>query len=141
MYSVATGFEGGAQNAHRAAPERVGLLKISHPLDTSKYCFIWLKSSADVTEADPGAIDVPHAQLSAEALRGVIESFVLREGTDYGEHEYSLEEKVGHVMRQLQRGEARIVFDPHTESIQILMRRDAPDGPDGPDALTRKSPR
>ncbi len=88
-----------------------------------------------MTEEDADAIDVPHAQLSTEALRGVVESFVLREGTDYGVHEYSLEEKVGHVMRQLQRGEARIVFDPHTESIQILTRRDAPD------ALRGKPPR
>jgi uncharacterized protein len=52
----------------------------------------------------------------------VIESFVLREGTDYGEREYSLEEKVGHVLRQLERGEAGIVFDPNTESVQIVRR-------------------
>jgi uncharacterized protein YheU (UPF0270 family) len=65
-------------------------------------------------------IEVPHTDLSPEALRGVLESFVLREGTDYGEREYSLEEKVGHVMRQLERGEARIVFDPNTESVQIV---------------------
>jgi len=30
-------------------------------------------------------VAVPHTGLSAAALRGVIESFVLREGTDYGE--------------------------------------------------------
>jgi len=67
-------------------------------------------------------VEVPYAQLSADALRGVVESFVLREGTDYGSHEFSLEQKVGHVMRQLQRGEARIVFDPDTESVQIIAR-------------------
>ena len=32
-------------------------------------------------------IVVPHTELSAEALTGVIESFVLREGTDYGERD------------------------------------------------------
>jgi len=62
---------------------------------------------------------IPHRELSAEALRGVVESFVLREGTDYGDHEYSLEEKAAHVMRQLERGEAQIVFDPDTESVEI----------------------
>jgi uncharacterized protein len=40
---------------------------------------------------------VPHTELSAEALRGVVESFVLREGTDYGEREFSLEQKLAHV--------------------------------------------
>ena len=63
---------------------------------------------------------IPHRELSPEALAGVVESFVLREGTDYGSREYSLEEKVAHVMRQLERGEAQIVFDARTESIDIV---------------------
>jgi len=70
--------------------------------------------------AEPVAI--PHQELSADALRGVIESFVLREGTDYGTYEYSLDQKVAHVMRQLERGEARILFDPNTESVHIVVR-------------------
>ena len=76
----------------------------------------------DPNEDPSQPVEVPYAQLSADALRGVVESFVLREGTDYGSHEYSLEQKVGHVMRQLHRGEARIVFDPDTESVQIIAR-------------------
>ena len=67
----------------------------------------------------PEPVLVPHTELSPEALRGVVESFVLREGTDYGTYEYSLEQKVSHVMRQLERGEARILFDPLTSSVQI----------------------
>lgn len=66
------------------------------------------------------SIAIPHRELSPEALRGVIESFVLREGTDYGEREYSLEEKVQHVLAQLERGEARIEFDPRTQGIDIV---------------------
>lgn len=65
-------------------------------------------------------VAVPHAQLSAEALRGVIEAFVLREGTDYGEREFSLEEKIAHVSAQLERGEAQIWFDPDSSSVVIL---------------------
>lgn len=65
-------------------------------------------------------VQVPHAELSEETLRSVIESFVLREGTDYGDREFSLEQKVSHVMRQLERGEAHIVFDPNTESVGIV---------------------
>ena len=71
------------------------------------------------TPAEP--VVVPHTQLSAELLRGVVESFVLREGTDYGEREVSLEQKVANVIRQLERGEAHIVFDPESESISIVV--------------------
>jgi uncharacterized protein YheU (UPF0270 family) len=71
------------------------------------------------SDAGPEPVRIPHTELSPEALRGVIESFVLREGTDYGERDFSLEEKVAHVLRQLERREAEIVFDPVTETIQI----------------------
>lgn len=64
---------------------------------------------------------VPYTELSEEVLRGVVESFVLREGTDYGEREFSLDQKVEHVLRQLRRGEARIMFDPATETIDIVV--------------------
>jgi uncharacterized protein len=63
---------------------------------------------------------IPHTELSPDALAGVVESFVLREGTDYGDREYSLSEKVAHVMRQLDRGEAHIIFDPNTETVDIV---------------------
>ncbi|MBS0418878.1 MAG: YheU family protein [Proteobacteria bacterium] len=66
---------------------------------------------------------VPHRELSPEALRGVVESFVLREGTEYGARDFSLEEKLAHVYRQLERGEAQIVFDPATETIDIIPTR------------------
>ena len=69
----------------------------------------------------PPPIVVPHAELSADALNGVIESFVLREGTDYGERDVAFETKVAQVRRQLDKGEAEIVFDPDSESIQILL--------------------
>ena len=64
---------------------------------------------------------VPYTDLSPEALRGVIESFVLREGTEYGASDVSLEDKVSQVTRQLRRGEARIVFDPDSESIDVVL--------------------
>jgi uncharacterized protein YheU (UPF0270 family) len=68
-------------------------------------------------------IVVPHSELSADALTGVIQSFVLREGTEYGEHDVPLDTKVLQVRRQLERREAEIVFDPNTESIDIVLRR------------------
>jgi len=69
---------------------------------------------------------VPHADLAVDLLRAVIESFVLREGTDYGEQEFTLDQKVERVIRQLERGEAQIVFDPDTESVNIAAGRQRP---------------
>jgi len=69
---------------------------------------------------DAAPVIVPFDTLSAAALRGVIESVVLREGTDYGTHEFSLTDKVAHVRRQLECGEAQVVFDPRTDSIDIV---------------------
>jgi uncharacterized protein YheU (UPF0270 family) len=76
-----------------------------------------------VNDEPEDPVIIPHTELTADALQSVIESFVLREGTDYGMHDYSLEQKVAHVLRQLQRKEAQIVFDPNTESIDIVMKR------------------
>jgi uncharacterized protein YheU (UPF0270 family) len=64
---------------------------------------------------------IPYTELSEDALRGVLESFVLREGTEYGERDVSLDQKVEQVIRQLKRGEAQIVFDPGTETIDIVV--------------------
>ena len=59
--------------------------------------------------------------LEPDTLRAVVESFVLREGTDYGAHEASLDAKVAQVVRQLRRGEAHITFDPATESVNLVL--------------------
>ena len=67
-------------------------------------------------------IVVPFTELSPDALAGVIESYVLREGTDYGERDVPFETKVLQVRRQLERHEAQIVFDPNTESVGIVVR-------------------
>jgi uncharacterized protein len=68
---------------------------------------------------------IPHQQLSADALQGLIEEFITREGTDYGHTEVALEAKVEQVRRQLERGEVVIVFDPATESVSLVTWRDA----------------
>jgi uncharacterized protein YheU (UPF0270 family) len=68
-------------------------------------------------------IVVPHTELSADALEGVIQSFVLREGTDYGERDVTFDTKVMQVRRQLERREAEIVYDQNTESIDIVVRK------------------
>jgi uncharacterized protein len=67
------------------------------------------------------AVEIPYSELSASALRGIVEYFVLREGTDYGPLEFSLGQKVAHVMSQLERGEAHIVYDSDAQSVDIVV--------------------
>jgi len=67
----------------------------------------------------PEVITVPWSQLPPETLQAVIEAFVLREGTEYGMHDVPLASKVSQVRRQLERGEAQIVFDAASESVDI----------------------
>ncbi len=82
-------------------------------------------------EEDHPPVEVPFEELSPEALRGVIESFVLREGTDYGERDVAFEDKVASVRLQLKRREAAIWFDPATETIAITLSRRGPGVPSG----------
>jgi uncharacterized protein YheU (UPF0270 family) len=72
---------------------------------------------------------VPYTELAGDTLRAVIEAFVLREGTDYGAREFDLEEKVAHVRSQLERGIAQIVYDPESESIDIVPANRSPRRP------------
>jgi hypothetical protein len=67
-------------------------------------------------------VEVPYASLSAEALDGLIDEFVTRDGTDYGVREHSLAEKRASVMKQLERAEVVIVFDPESSTTTLLTR-------------------
>jgi uncharacterized protein YheU (UPF0270 family) len=62
------------------------------------------------------------ADLSSEALEGIIESFILREGTDYGSVEVDHSKKVSQIHHKITRKEFLITFDPETESINLLTR-------------------
>ncbi len=75
--------------------------------------------------ADPELepVEVPYTALSADALRGLVEEFVTRDGTDYGVRERTVEEKCRDVMRQLERGEVKIVFDPASRSANLVTSR------------------
>ncbi|AIU74534.1 MAG: YheU family protein [Hafnia alvei] len=73
---------------------------------------------------------IPWENLAADTLDSLIESFVLREGTDYGVHEKSLTQKVEDVRRQLKNGEAVLVWSELHETVNIMPKgqfRDAPE--------------
>ena len=64
-------------------------------------------------------IKIPWKELSEDALMGIIEEFVTREGTEYGDSEISLEVKCQQVMRQLREGDAFITFDEELQTCSI----------------------
>lgn len=70
----------------------------------------------------PPPVEIPLEALSAEALTGIIENFIQREGTDYGVNEASLETKVSQIRKQLSRGDVKVVFDPESESVSLLTK-------------------
>ncbi|BDF95843.1 MULTISPECIES: YheU family protein [Pseudoalteromonas] len=65
---------------------------------------------------------IPHQQLDKDTLYNLIESYVLREGTDYGEQEFSIEAKVAQVNQQLNAGEAMVFFSELHESVTIISK-------------------
>ena len=65
-------------------------------------------------------VEVPIDSLKPDVLKSVIEEFVTREGTDYGEDTFELSKKVTSVLNQLKAGEAKIFYDNTTESIDII---------------------
>ena len=65
-------------------------------------------------------VDIDYRTLSSRAIRGLIEEFITRAGTDYGVREVSLDDKVKDVERQLRSGDARIVFDTVDECANIV---------------------
>ncbi len=67
-------------------------------------------------------ITIPASGLAPETLRAIIESFIVREGTDYGDAEYSLDSKVAQVSRQIDRGEVLLMWDEVLESCNLITK-------------------
>ena len=85
-----------------------------------------------MTHADiEKGIVIPYDKLSPQALQGLIEEFVTRNGTDNGYIQASLQHNVATVMAQLRRGEAVVVFDESTGTANIVPARNlSSDSPD-----------
>lgn len=67
---------------------------------------------------------IPANKLSAEALQGVIEEFISRNGTDHGAIEASWETNIRQVKYKLEAGLAVLVFDDETETTNIFFADD-----------------
>jgi len=72
---------------------------------------------------DERFVPIDYRTLSSDALRGLVEEFITREGTDYGAVESSLESKVEDVYRQLRAREVRILYDSVDENVNIVPKK------------------
>ena len=76
----------------------------------------WYKAMNDL-------IEIPWDALDPDTLQRLVEEFVTRDGTDYGEQEVALERKVLQVVNGIRRKEYCIVFDNESQSTHILTRQ------------------
>ncbi len=81
------------------------------------------RSGPHGSEEDAEPVEVSPDRLSEDALRGLVAEFVSRDGTDYGVRERTLDEKIAELMKQIERREVRIYFDPITSTTNIVPRR------------------
>jgi uncharacterized protein YheU (UPF0270 family) len=66
---------------------------------------------------------IPYSDIDQDTLNNLIEYYVLREGTDYGEQEISLSEKVAAVKRQLKTNEVVIVYSELHETVNLMPKQ------------------
>lgn len=69
-------------------------------------------------------LQIPWEQVSDDALQGIIDEFIMREGTDYGANEVEHATKVQQVKKQLAKGQIHIVFEPESKSVTIVTERE-----------------
>jgi len=65
---------------------------------------------------------IPYDQLEPDTLTSLIEEFVTRSGTDYGEVEISLAERVSQVRNALISGDVVILFSEHKGECNIIRK-------------------
>jgi hypothetical protein len=66
---------------------------------------------------------IPITDLTEATLFSIIEGFVLREGTEYGEADVSLANKVQQVFAQLTLGDVLLVYSELHETVNIIPKQ------------------
>ncbi|MEP4484699.1 MAG: YheU family protein [Halioglobus sp.] len=70
-------------------------------------------------------LEIPPARLQTDVLQALLEEFASRDGTDYGENETSLREKVNALHRQLLQGDIKLLYDAASEQWDLLPQDEA----------------
>ena len=89
--------------------------------------FRYLIMIKQIDNCDASSVDslvvIPHKQISATALEGILEEFITREGTSYGFYEYTVKEQLAKAKLLLEEGKISIVFDAVLERCHIIDER------------------
>ena len=65
-------------------------------------------------------VDIPYDQIDPETLRNMIQEFVTRDGSDWGDPGGALEDKIAQVLKQLKNKQVKVVFDLKSETANIV---------------------
>lgn len=68
---------------------------------------------------------IPFSELSEHALQALLEDFVTRDGTDYGDEEMSMQEKVEHLLALLRKGELLITYNEKLDNCGLVTKQEA----------------
>ncbi len=60
------------------------------------------------------------ARLERYVLQALLEEFASRDGTDYGMREYTLDQKISQLRRQLEASELLILYDADSEEWDLV---------------------
>jgi len=66
---------------------------------------------------------IPYQQLDTLTLNNLIEQYILREGTDYGEVEFSLPQKTQQILAQIKNEEIFIIYSELNESVTLITKQ------------------
>lgn len=67
---------------------------------------------------------IPYKELSEDALQALIEDFVTRDGTDYGQDEMSMQDKAAHLLALLKTGELVITYNEESQSCGLVTKEE-----------------
>lgn len=67
---------------------------------------------------------IPYQQLDEITLNNLIEQYILREGTDYGEVEFSLSEKTQQILQQIKNENIYIMYSELNESVTLVSKQE-----------------
>jgi hypothetical protein len=73
---------------------------------------------------EEGEFVIPYDQISNDALLSIIKDYILREGTDYGAVDLSMESKTNRLLGQIKNREVFILFNSLDETCNIVTKRD-----------------
>jgi uncharacterized protein YheU (UPF0270 family) len=73
------------------------------------------------TDHHEEGIDIPLDRIKPETLVNMVKEFVTREWADFGDSDFTLDDKVEQVLQQLKDKKVKVVFDLTSETWNIVV--------------------